>query len=561
MCSELRSWPIFNSLEPKFVSQIHMVFVYGKLGNEALIVTKDKMVYGLGNDINGCLGIGNENVTLELKKVEALCGKDIKTFACGSGHVLALTKEGEVYSWGYYHRGRLRDGIIDDNDTFMLNTPTLVKHDIIDIACGSNHSVVLTKDYKIYMWGNNKYLQLGYFHSQHCFCKNEENCGRKSSLILEPTFKDTPILAFFKEMKVVYVSCGGTFTIVITENGDVYSCGYNCVGQLGRPSNNDLDNMLRQVDFFNDAVKIVCGFEHTLALTNGREIYAWGGNNNGQLGIGNKQCSSKPILVKYKLQRIKWIDIAALPCYNISVALSEEGRAYVWGDCCGQSILTPTATSFSNVHDAIAYYGPSVMHKPLVLYMNKEPSVLESLKAAFDESSTSDLKIQVEGQFIHVHKAILKIRSEYFKTMFQHDWIENNQNVIKHDQFSYVVYKAYLKYLYIDAIDLPLEMVSELLDLAETYCEKNLKQTCIQMIKQGITASNVEYFYGIAVKYTLEELQEFCIKFALNNHKLALLYADDFAKQVQNIIKPFITKACEVSNLVILSLKDNAHLK
>ncbi|XP_018392145.1 PREDICTED: RCC1 and BTB domain-containing protein 1-like [Cyphomyrmex costatus] len=525
MYSDLRSWPIFNSLEPKFVSQIHMVFVYGKLGNEALIVTKDKMVYGLGNNVNGCLGIGDENSTLELKKVEALCGKDIKTFACGIGpHVLALTKEGEVYSWGSNHCGQLGHGSIIDNAP-MLNVPILVKEDIIDIACGSSHSTVLTKDCKIYMWGDNQYLQLGFLNSQHYSDEYNNYYNGRFYTTSQLTFRAIPVLLeLINEMKVVCVSCGGTFTIVITENGKVYSCGNNSVGQLGRPSNKNIDE-LRQVDSLNDkaftVIKVVCGFEHTLALTDDRQIYAWGGNNNGQLGIGNQNDSTKPILVECELQRIKWIDIVALSCYNISVAVSEEGCVYVWGDCRGESILTPTATSFSNVHDAIAYYGPSVMHKPLVLYMSEGPSILESLKASFDESSTSDLKIQVEDQFIHVHKAILMIRSEYFKNMFQHDWIENNQNVIKHDQFSYAVYKAFLKYLYIDAIDLPIEEVSDLLDLAESYCEKSLKHSCIQMIKQGITASNVEYFHGIALKYALEELKDLCIKFT-NNHLTAV---------------------------------------
>lgn len=55
------------------------------------------MVYALGNNIAGCLGTGDAHSTLYPKKVEALCEKDIKTFAYGSGpHVLALTKEGEV---------------------------------------------------------------------------------------------------------------------------------------------------------------------------------------------------------------------------------------------------------------------------------------------------------------------------------------------------------------------------------------------------------------------------------------------------------------------------------
>jgi len=69
----------------------------GRHAEEALIVTRDKMVYGLGDNIAGCLGIGNTNCTLFPKKVKTLCGKDIKTFAYSNGpNILALTKEGEV---------------------------------------------------------------------------------------------------------------------------------------------------------------------------------------------------------------------------------------------------------------------------------------------------------------------------------------------------------------------------------------------------------------------------------------------------------------------------------
>jgi len=74
-----------------------VTFHIGSLGNEALLVMKDKSVYGLGNNIAGCLGISDAHSTLYPKKIEILCDKDIKTFACGSGpHVLALTEKGEV---------------------------------------------------------------------------------------------------------------------------------------------------------------------------------------------------------------------------------------------------------------------------------------------------------------------------------------------------------------------------------------------------------------------------------------------------------------------------------
>lgn len=57
------------------------------------------MVYGLGCNDSGRLGIGNESITFQPKKVEALCGKSIKTFCSanpGFTSVFALTEEGEV---------------------------------------------------------------------------------------------------------------------------------------------------------------------------------------------------------------------------------------------------------------------------------------------------------------------------------------------------------------------------------------------------------------------------------------------------------------------------------
>lgn len=532
MCtSDLRSWPIFSLLESEFVSQIHMVVVYGNLGNEALIMTKDKMMYALGNNIAGCLGIGDTHGTLYPKKVEALCERDIRTFAYGSGpHVLALTKEGEVYAWGHNGYGELGIGASNQVVTkpILVTMPILeglgMKR-VVDIACGSHHSIALTEDGEVYAWGQN-------------------NCGQLGSSISTNQVTPRQVNSVLGGKKVVCISCGQTSTMVVIENGEVYGFGNNGVGQLG------IGNYANQTSPWQVGslrgiviVKVVCGYAHTLALTDEGKLYVWGGNSYGQLGIGNKTNSCKPVMVEHEMGRVS--DIAAMHYNHISVAVGEGGRVYMWGHCRGQSITTPTSTPFSNVHDALACYGsPSVMHKPLILYANEEPNILQCLGSAFDDPSTSDLKIQVEGQCIHVHKAILKIRSSYFRTMFQHDWAENNQSVIEHDQFSYVVYKAFLKYLYTDVIDLPMEKALELLDLANAYCESNLKKHCIWMIKQGITVSNVAYLYSIAIEYNEEELEEVCFKFALN-HMTAVTKTENFAKLDENTLKTFIIKAGE----------------
>jgi len=71
--------------------------ITGEDGKEILMVMKNKMVYAMGKNFNGFLGTGDKNSTLYPRKVDALCKKNIKTFAYGNGsHILALTNEGEV---------------------------------------------------------------------------------------------------------------------------------------------------------------------------------------------------------------------------------------------------------------------------------------------------------------------------------------------------------------------------------------------------------------------------------------------------------------------------------
>ena len=67
--------------------------------------------------------------------------------------------------------------------------------------------------------------------------------------------------------------------------------------------------------------------------------------------------------------------------------------------------------------------------------------------------------------------------------------------------FSYPVYRAFLMYLYTDKVDLPPEDAIGLLDLANSYCEFQLKRRCERIIRQGITVDNVAMLYATAIKY------------------------------------------------------------
>lgn len=54
--SDIKRWTIFALLTPDFISKIKRAMVFGTNGSEAIVITEDDQVYGLGTNQNSCLG-------------------------------------------------------------------------------------------------------------------------------------------------------------------------------------------------------------------------------------------------------------------------------------------------------------------------------------------------------------------------------------------------------------------------------------------------------------------------------------------------------------------------
>ncbi|GFG32082.1 hypothetical protein Cfor_08566 [Coptotermes formosanus] len=523
---DLMKWPIFSLLEPEFVCKIKMACVYGNLGNEAVVVTKSDEVFAIGSNAAGCLGLGDLQSTLYPKKVEALCNKNVKGFAYGSGpHVIAFTETGEVYSWGHNGYCELGNG---SSNQCLFPTPigaNLSGKEVIEVACGSHHSLALTKDGEVYGWGQN-------------------NCGQVGSGLSTNQGVPRKVNSHIGTKRAISIACGQTSSMAVLENGEVYGWGYNGNGQLGLGNNVNQMNPCRVPNFQGIVItKVVCGYAHTMALSDVGALYVWGANSYGQLGNGNRSTVTSPIHVASEIGRI--IDVAATHYNHISAAMTQNSKVYMWGQCRGQNVTSPTETPFTSLHDVFACFAtPSVMWKPMEVDADAGEKVTDSLKLAFDDPSSSDLTITVSGTPIHVHKAVLKIRCQHFRSMFQDHWEEDSRSVLEMDQFSYQVYRAFLQYLYTDEVNLPPESALELLDLANAYCETQLKRRCEQIIKQGITVENAVVLYSTAIAYEAKELEEFCFKFSLN-HMTAIIETEGFTSLDEQIVKGFIRKAAK----------------
>ncbi|XP_035769864.1 RCC1 and BTB domain-containing protein 1-like, partial [Neolamprologus brichardi] len=382
-------------------------------------------------------------------------------------------------------------------------------------------------DGHLFAWGHNGYSQLG---------NGSTNPG------LSPVL----ITANLQNKKVKEVSCGSHHSMALTLDGEVFAWGYNNCGQIGSGStaNQPYPRKVTGCLQGKNASGITCGQTSSMALVDNGEkglLYAWGANTYGQLGTGTKSNHLSPVHIMADKERV--VEVAACHSTHTSAAKTQSGQVFMWGQCRGQSIVLPHLTHLTNTDNVFACFAtPSVMWRLMSMEQDDFLTVAEALRKEFDSPETADLKFSVDGKYIHVHKAVLKIRCEHFRSMFRSQWTEDQQEVIEIGQFSYPVYRSFLQFLYTDTVDLSPEDAIGLLDLATSYCENRLKRLCQQIIKRGITVENAFTLLSAAIRYDAEDLEEFCFRFCIN-HLTQVTQTEAFWQVDGAMLKEFISKA------------------
>ncbi|TTI76906.1 putative E3 ubiquitin-protein ligase HERC4 [Bagarius yarrelli] len=159
-------------------------------------------------------------------------------------------------------------------------------------------------------WGNASYGQLGLG-------------GIDEEIIVEPRQCE-----FFTGKVVRDVGCGRRHTVFLLEDGTVYTCGCNDLGQLGHEKTRKKPEQVMALDAQN-IVAVSCGEAHTLALNDKGQVFAWGQASDGQLGLTNiEDCMRVPRTVK----SLSEVHVVQVSCgYRHSLALSQRGHVFSWG--------------------------------------------------------------------------------------------------------------------------------------------------------------------------------------------------------------------------------------
>lgn len=86
----------------------------------------------------------------------------VASISLGNRYSGAVTEDGDLYMWGMNGNGQLGNGA---EAGFYLrgpeNKPVKVLENVESVSLAQNHSGAVTKDGTLYMWGDNKYVQLG----------------------------------------------------------------------------------------------------------------------------------------------------------------------------------------------------------------------------------------------------------------------------------------------------------------------------------------------------------------------------------------------------------------
>ena len=267
-----------------------------------LLLNIHKEVYVCGDNNAGQLGLGDYSNKNTPTKNDFL--QDIVQVAAGYNHSLVLSEDGLVYSFGRNTSGCLGIGLTSQ-ELPATSKPTIVIEDIIQVAAGNNHSLVLDRDGNVLSCGNNSLGQLGLGDNIYV-----------TTMEIIPSINN-----------IIQISTGIAYSLALTNTGQVYAWGYNSFGQLGLGYifNTNIPTLLSTI---SNIVQVSAGSSHSLMLNNEGKVYGCGANNSDQpsLGLGDTYNKRDPTLNTY-LNNIVYVSAGA----GASLTLDKDGQVYAFG--------------------------------------------------------------------------------------------------------------------------------------------------------------------------------------------------------------------------------------
>ena len=204
---------------------------------------------------------------------------NIRDIFAGVADVFMLMDDGTLWGAGYNRSGQLGLGQITPGEIILgdaLGDPliALINDDtgapisgVRFVAAGENHTVILKEDGSLWGAGDSTHGELGLD-------------GEKLLFFTQLKAENTPLSG------VKTLAAGNNSTFYISGDGSLWTAGYNYYGELGL-GNRDTQASFKKVESAGQNVKtLAAGIRHTVLLKEDGTLWTAGYNFNGQLGLG-----------------------------------------------------------------------------------------------------------------------------------------------------------------------------------------------------------------------------------------------------------------------------------
>jgi alpha-tubulin suppressor-like RCC1 family protein len=221
-----------------------------------------------------------------------------------------IDTSGRLYTTGSNSSKQLGIGSVDSSRNIFTLVSSISNEFVVQVSCGNTHAGCVTSSGKLYMWGSNSSGRTGL-----------------ASTVTEPT-----LVSDISNIKIVQVSCGNSHTLCLDSSGNIYATGSNGFGQVGQVSTVTANNTFIIISGLNKKfIQVESGSFHSAAITDNGDIYTWGQNLYGQLGLNSTTQVNYPTRVT--LGGISNEIVKHVSCsVDTTACATDSSKCYIWGN-------------------------------------------------------------------------------------------------------------------------------------------------------------------------------------------------------------------------------------
>lgn len=236
-----------------------------------------------------------------------------QALAMGNEFSIVLKGEGTVWTTGRNNEGQLGDGTDEDRLGFVqARDESGFITGVKSVAAGNEHSIVLKGDGTVWLAGKNDKGQLGDGTQEDrlTFVQAKDSSG---NLITDAQA----------------VSAGRSHSLVVKNDGTVWSAGYGEYGSLGDGTNTDKTSgfvQCRDASGFITEVQAISTTDiHTVVMKQDGTMWGTGFNHHGELGLGHNTNDGVNHFVEMPITGVKSFTAG----FAITMVVKDDGT--VWG--------------------------------------------------------------------------------------------------------------------------------------------------------------------------------------------------------------------------------------